>query len=105
MGEESGYMCVCLCVLSALTPYTTEDTFLQTQEHLMRFKRRGKKKQILSDLSEISRQLHTFGRASSYDDDDDEDNKCQEQEGGEDVAQRQEKVVPLLGQDDGDDSR
>lgn len=69
----------------------------------MRFKRRGKK--LLSDLSEISHQLHTFGRASSYDNDDDEDNKCQEQEGGEDVAQRQEKVVPLLRQDDGDDSR
>lgn len=67
--------------------------------------KKGEKKQILSDLSEISRQLHTFGRASSYDDNDDEDNKCQEQEGGEDVAQRQEKVVPLLRQDDGDDSR
>lgn len=59
----------------------------------------------MSDSSEISRQLHTFGRASSYDDDDDEDNERQKQEGGEDVAQRQEKVVPLLGQDDGDDSR
>ena len=49
--------------------------------------------------------VQTFGSAPSRDEDDDEDNECQEQEGGEDVAQRQEKVVSLVGQDDSDDSR
>lgn len=42
---------------------------------------------------------------SACDEDDNEDDEGQEQEGGEDVAQRQEKVVSLIWQNNVDDSR
>lgn len=89
-----------VCVMSALTPHMTDGTLLQTQEHLMRFKNTDSERFTSNQPS-----LQTFGCAPSYDEDDDEDDERQEQEGGEDVGQRQEKVVSLLGQDDRDDSR
>lgn len=42
---------------------------------------------------------------SACDEHDDEHDEDQEQEGGEDVAQRQENLVSLVGQNNGDDLR
>lgn len=49
--------------------------------------------------------LQTFDFTSACDEDDDEDNEHQKQEGGEDVAQWQEKVMSLVGQNHIDDRR
>lgn len=49
--------------------------------------------------------LQTFAFTSACDEDDDEDNEHQKQEGGEDVAQWQEKVMSLVGQNHIDDRR
>lgn len=48
---------------------------------------------------------HTFPLVSACDEHDDEHNEDQEQEGSEDVAQRQENLVSLVGQNNGDDLR
>lgn len=45
----------------------------------------------------------TFSFVPACDEDDDEHDDDQEQDGGEDVAQWQQNLVSLVGEDDGDD--
>lgn len=49
--------------------------------------------------------LHTSGFMSACDEHDEEQDEEQQQEGGEDATHRQEKVVPLVGQNHVDDWR
>lgn len=93
-------MCQCCLSLTEQIPAVPAGKTLKTRT-LDKVKR--KKEDRESIMTFPLRFSRTFPLMPARGQDNDKHDDDQEQEGGEDVAQRQQNLVSLVGQDDGDD--
>lgn len=100
-------MCLCCLSLTEQIPAVPAGKTLKTQENWIKLKEKREREKKEEDREYIMtfplRFSRTFPLMPARGEDNDKHDDDQEQEGGEDVAQRQQNLVSLVGQDDSDD--